>query len=88
MMAREKCIRYATYLSSSRAALEYELKSTDLIKRNQRSACLSSSVMLSEGVSPPFDGCSSLAISSDAKITLELSNHKTKNKKYTNRIYV
>jgi len=55
---------------------------------NQRSACLSSSVILSDGVNPPLDGCSNLAINSDKNSHKKSNNpqntvksiHEKKNK--------
>jgi len=66
---RQKYQFYASYLSSRRAELEAERKSTDLMSRSQRSACLSSSDIFSDGVKPPFvGGCSNRAINSDTEI--------------------
>lgn len=70
-MQTNKIAKPSTHLSSSRAEVANELNSIDLITRSQRSACLSNSVMDSDGDKPPSDGCRSCAISSDTTVTLD-----------------
>jgi len=69
-------------LSSSRTEMKDELKSLDLIDRSQRSASLSISVIFSVGDKPPFDGCSSFAISSSSSyhtthLVIQITKHRS-----------